>query len=831
MNAATREYIAKGIFLGLWAYLALLRPDWAAFGRVLAWAGVGLALGLAAGVVLQFLRGYRPQANPLGFLLLVLLDSSYFIYLGLIGGLGAGVVFADPELAAADAALGGVVGGPGAVPPKVADWLLYFVVGGAVLGFLLYRLTQVRDWLYRVVLGGVLGAAIIYFGSYYIQTVLALSEPAQRQFAVYLLIGLPLFYLLSFCGETEESEVEIAALCAGLGLGLYLVRLSSRLPEYGDKLIFLVPLLVYFLYVTRYLPYLRVFKHVLRGYGNLHLGKVRPALVSFGRALRLDPRSRLAAQGLWALHRRVDVSRLDEETVGLLNFDFCLDIAQQLVIKDRPPTESERAEAARMLDLVERHRPALLPRADYLRAVSLTHAKRFDEAAGYLSRLLDPETPYPSAEVRRAVMFPAWDLALRLHPELVKRLGERELAKPGRRVEAIAAVERQLASQPDDPAALELRRTLYAGLTEAEFVAAAATEAPAEFNYDYVEQLGLALVDDPDPGRVERGMAYLRIAGRGLPGRGPAIFTKLADLAAQRGDAEAARGYLGQVKRSGQLVGPGNLPADQRGLYVAALRRLSDDAAARGDFQAAVDDYRLFVEAGHEDANTLRRLAELYDRNGDPLNALLIVERGLLYAKADKDLFDKKALFYKEVPVERVAAVRDKVAGWFDVGYCVRTAQAVANQKELDAETLDWGLHLARLAKVVKPESHAVQLAEARLLLRKGERQEALRMLEDIREAKRGSGDEEDAWFIATKILGDLYLDELDRPDLAILCYTDYREYQRSGADTLYRLGEAYERKGDTRAAIKSYELVTAYQNHPRYWDATEAVRRLKEAG
>jgi tetratricopeptide (TPR) repeat protein len=149
----------------------------------------------------------------------------------------------------------------------------------------------------------------------------------------------------------------------------------------------------------------------------------------------------------------------------------------------------------------------------------------------------------------------------------------------------------------------------------------------------------------------------------------------------------------------------------------------------------------------------------------------------------------------------------------------------------VDADTLDYGLHLARLAKVIKPESHAVQLAEARLLLRKGERQEAVRMLEDIREAKRGSGDEEDAWFVATKVLGDLYLDELDRADLAIGCYDDYRQYQRSGADTLYRLGEAYERKGDTRAAIKSYELVTAYQNHPRYWDATEAIRRLKETG
>ena len=98
-------------------------------------------------------------------------------------------------------------------------------------------------------------------------------------------------------------------------------------------------------------------------------------------------------------------------------------------------------------------------------------------AAETLRRLLDPETPY-SGDTRRGVLFGAWDLALHLHPELVKRLGPPELAKPGRRVEAIAGVERQLAANPGDPAAEELKRELYAELSEAEFVAAAATATP-----------------------------------------------------------------------------------------------------------------------------------------------------------------------------------------------------------------------------------------------------------------------------------------------------------------------------------------------------------------
>jgi tetratricopeptide (TPR) repeat protein len=183
------------------------------------------------------------------------------------------------------------------------------------------------------------------------------------------------------------------------------------------------------------------------------------------------------------------------------------------------------------------------------------------------------------------------------------------------------------------------------------------------------------------------------------------------------------------------------------------------------------------------------------------------------------------------VEIERVRAVKDRIAGWFDVGYCLGKARQVADQKEADLETLEWGLHLARLARAIDPFSHAGMLAEARLLLRKGERQDGVALLEDIRCEKKGSGEEEDAWYIATRILGRLYLEELGRPDLAIACFNDYREYQRSGADTWFDLGRAHEAKGDIPAAIKAYEMVTAYERHPLYWDATEAVRRLKEGG
>ncbi len=831
MNSILREYLAKGLFLGLWAYLALVHPDWSAVGRVLAWTTGGLALGLLGGAVQQFLRGYRPGKNFVGFLLLVLLDSPYFLYAGILGGLGVGlVVETDPQvgdqLAAAVGGLTAVV--PGGVS---RDWLGYCALAGVVLGYGFVQLRAVKDGFWRFALGAVVGGTLIYLAVTYLGKLPDFeSDEMKRWFGIVLLMGLPFFYLLTFCGEMDESEVEIAALCASLGIGLYLLRLSSIASEYTDKLILLAPLMLYFAYVKYVMPGLTVFKHTLRGYGNLSLGRVRESIASFGRALQLDRKNELATKGLFQLHRQIDVSKLDADTIRLLNFDFCLTVAKSYLVGDAPPTDKTRAEALGLLDLVERYKPDRRPTVDYLKAVAYCHAKDFDLAAGYLAQLLNPETAYPEGNSRGAVLFDAWALALRHHPRMVERLGEQHLAEPGRRIEAIRAVERQLAKTPDDATANDLRRSLYTSLTEVEFVSACgAAGPPQEFNYDFIEQIGLSLVEDADANRAERGAGFLRIAGRGLPARGPMIFTKLAEDAGKRGDGEAVRGYLEQVKRAGLTVGVNRLPAEAKPLYVAALKRLVEDSEKRGDHETAVGDYRLLIEATKEDAAALRKLAELEAKTGDLMNAILAVETGLLYSKADADLLGKKDSYYYSVTVERVAEVKDKVARWFDVAYCVRKAKSVADAKEPDLDTLDYGLHMAKLARVIDPSRHAAMVVEARILLRKGERDAAVSLLEDVRERPRGSGEEnEDAWYLATRLLADLYLNELDRPDLAVAAYTDYREYQKSGAETMYQLGLANEKLGNTPAAIKAYEGVTVYAQHPRYYDATEAVRRLK---
>lgn len=220
------------------------------------------------------------------------------------------------------------------------------------------------------------------------------------------------------------------------------------------------------------------------------------------------------------------------------------------------------------------------------------------------------------------------------------------------------------------------------------------------------------------------------------------------------------------------------------------------------------------------------QIADLYEKNKDPLNALLMTETGLIYNAKDKDFLARKDKYYYSVDVERLKQVKDKVERFFDVDYCARKAKAILDQREVEADSLDWALHLVRLAKVMKPKDTGVRHAEARCLLRQGDRDGALAVLEDLREDKPSG--EDDAWYEATRMLGNIYLNELNRPDLAVHCFLDYRNYSKSGADTLFNIAKSYEGTGQIGNARKFYEAVTAYEQHPKYWDAKEALERLK---
>jgi nucleoside 2-deoxyribosyltransferase len=134
--------------------------------------------------------------------------------------------------------------------------------------------------------------------------------------------------------------------------------------------------------------------------------------------------------------------------------------------------------------------------------------------------------------------------------------------------------------------------------------------------------------------------------------------------------------------------------------------------------------------------------------------------------------------------------------------------------------------HLIQLALVLRPESLTLQVLLAKVLLRYGERDKALAALEDVRVPKPekfASAEDEDAWYQSCQLLSDLYM-ELNRADLAVACLIDFRQSSKSGARTLYKMGQAY-----VARAAKCYKQVTAYEGNPLAPDAYDALQRLQQ--
>lgn len=823
------EYAMKGLFLGLLLYTAMQialpatpadgvsrtvdedsRIAWEKTGSIALYMLGGLGAAIAVALVRQLRDIARILKKPHASLLFLLLENPFLIYLGLIGGLalGASREF-DPE--------------EGKTPN-----LIILSIGGAILGYGFGKLREVQDARYRLAMAVGLGAAVVYAIVMYLEDFrsgmfLVEGSHERKMLGYVILLGLPFYYLLCFVGIAEESEAEIAGLCTMLGLSIHLLNFPGRMPAAG----FLLPVAVYFTYAMYVLPGLRIFKHTLRGYAFMEIGKLRPALLCFRRALHLDPANALAHHGMDALHDNIEIDKVDAATLGLLDPTRCLKRVRLLLA--RKPSAAEMKKAEHVLQLVEQLWPRLISQVSYFRAVAQVHAGAIDNACSILDDLLNPEGWFPDDAARKAILFDAWQLVLRAHPTLKQRVGDPQLALPGRRMEAIGAVERQSALQSGEPTLVEFREALYADLQEREYAEAATNAPPTDFAHGYAEELGLKLIGNPE--HWQRGAQYLRMAANGLPLRRPSIYARLAEAHARAGEALQATRCLQTVRDSGLEVGLANLPADQRTIYFSTIKRLAEEAAARDDFDEAIYNYSLATQAPDSGVPTLRALAELYERKTDVMNALRVTEKALCYDGRDKDLLEKKDKYYWSVEVDalaRTAREDDNVRKYFDVAYCVKKAKTVLDAKNTELDALDWANHLMSLALVMQPKNLIALVQKARLHLRRGERQEGLTVLEDVREMKPSGTEESDAWYFVQKQLGKLYLDELNRADLAIPCFLEYLNHVGSGAETHYDLGRAYEAVGDKANAIKHYSMVLAYEGHPLYWDAQQAIRRLK---
>jgi tetratricopeptide (TPR) repeat protein len=804
------EYVLKGVYLGVLLFVALGDPSARGTVQVSLFVVSGLLIGLVAAAVQKMRQGFRVNGKVVAFLLFLLLENPGLVYAGIILGLLLGAY---------------------SISGRENDvWLAAAVAGGAALGVLFWLLRQVAHRWIRLGLSLALATALAAGGVFWLSqepTLLRVPE-FQTAFGLRLLLGIALFYLLTFTGKAEETEVEIGAICAALGVAGW--TLAGDAPT-AKSLAVLLPLAIYIVYTMRVLDGLRVFKHTVRGLSYAQIGRYRPALAAVRRALQLDPKNALARETLWRMHRSMDLAQVvkEPETLALMDLDMCLERAGSLLLAPRPGPEKLR-EAHRLLELVLNQRPELRPVVDYWRAVAHTHARAYDLAVCELEHVLDPGAFPPGDPHRNSVLLQAWQLALTLHPELKQRVGLPQVALPGRRMEAIAAVERALAGAPDDPAAWELKRILYSELTEPEYKTAAGGDRPAaEFDHAYVEQLGLALINDS--ARWQRGVDYLRLAARGAPARAPALFVQIAQAHQRAGHIDAVWDYYELAKRAGKAFGPKNLEDPDRHEYFQVVKLLAEHTRDGGDFDAAIENYQLYTEYERSGLETLRVLAGVYEQKGDVLGALRSNEKALIYAPKDKELLERKDRYYYSVMPDVLRAQVDAVREGFDVDYCLRKARALLDFKDAEPDVIAWAEHLAELAQIVRPDSSAARVLRARALRRRGEIDPARALLEEVYTQKPerfASGADEDAWYLACRLLGETYLYELGRPDLAVPCLKDFRKSSKSGADTLYKLAQAYEQLGDLPRAKKCYEHVVSYSGHPLVMDARDALYRMQ---
>ena len=804
------EFLLKGVYLGLLVMIAWLEPapgELAAIG--LATLG-GLLLFLSVAAVRKYREGFRPKGNWLGYLIFMLLENPGMVYAGVLVGLTAGTVFTFNRR------------GDDAITLES----LWPVLGGGVLGAIFYNLRFVRQPMYRLWLSVAMAAILISAAmAFYYFKPDAISADRRSMIGTLLLIGIPGFFLLTFAGLIEETEIEIGAMCAALGVGLWALLAGASMAVSSASVVIL-PAGIFFIYTWRILPWLRVFKHTLRGLSYRRMGHTRLALMSLGRALELDPDNGLARQEMWDLHRDLDFASLRDqpELVPFLHFDFCLErISQMLATR---PSASDLAEIVRMLDLIEREQPAKAPICAYWRAVAKLHERDYDEAAQLLFGIL--QLPQYYTPERQAIHYAAWLLAMYGHPEMTRRVGQTLLPRPGQHMDAIAAVETQLARTPDDPHAKEMKRQLYCELTESEYWSIAQPgQPPPIFDHDYARSVGQAMLDDAQ--HWQRGCAFLRIAANGFPLQAATLYIQIALAHEKHDDKDGLWLNYQKAMQIGRSIGVENLaPADKEALF-ATVKKIGERALAENRIDAALEAFKFYSQNESAGIETYRILADLFEKKHDVWLALHCCEHALSYNPEDKDLLARKDRYYYSIPPEELKTRMESVRKWFDPQYCRDKARWVLEKGAGNAELLDWADHLTQLALIAQPGSHAARLLQARVCRLRGGVPEAIMLLEEIRQHKPekfANEEEEKSWYFAHRMLGDLYLDE--KPDQAILCYTEFRQSDEAGADTSYKLGRAYEACGDRAHAAACYEEVTAYERHPLFHEAREALDRVR---
>ena len=816
------EYLLKGVYLGLLLYGAAALglsegTNWTglAYVSLFPWAGLILALVVAAITQRAALVRPGPMIAKFGYLLL---EQPQLMQAGLFGGM----VLGSFSVA-------------GALGDDRNAWLLLFLGGATILGVTIAAAKLIPDRLVRVILltliGFVVSGALVWlFLKGIPEGVISASFKSLQHPVVAgcaIMIGLPGCYLLGFVGLVDETEGEVALLSMLLGVGLWLLPFDN--PAFRS-LITLAPAILYLLYTVRVLPGVRSFKQALRGHNLQSLGRKKGAMLAYRQALSANPGHKWAGKSFWDLHQNlsVDEIRSDPDWQKLVDGRLCVQRAGEILGGAKPSTEKLQ-EALGLLSLVRELKPTWEPAILYWTAVGEIHRGQTDIAAKMLETLLDPSHFDQDNPARGEVLVRAWLLTLIWHKKLRETIGEKQLELPGRRIEAIRAVDNHL-RMVEDQDVWTLKRLIYSGLDEAQYNLArdgglvSGTIADPE----YLQEIGKAQLDSPDD--WQRGAGWLRIAASEAPSDSPRFLVEIAKSADRHGDSQEAINHFRLARDTARKLGLDKISDASRSVYFRVVKFLAETADHEKNWRESLKNWLLYSESNDSGLETQRHIAQAQEELGEPLAALVAVEKGLVYNPKDSDLLERKNRYYFSVMPEQLIAHLETVRSFFDMGHCVRTAKKVLDGQLPGEEWLEVAGHLIELALMVEPKNLPLRVLAGRYALRLGDRDKALTFLEGARGDKPTSwisGLDEESWDQCNQILGDLFL-EVGRPKDAIEALVDFRKTSKSGTKTLWKMGQAFEALGELKKALGCYEQITAYDGNPLIWDATEAVSRIK---
>lgn len=805
------EDARKGLFVALAAVFVLRARDYRDVQFLcLSWACALVANGLVAAW-----RGRsklaRGRRRWLALGVLAFLDQPAVLQSCLLAGLVAAIL----------------------VGPGTGIWLLLSIPVGLVLGAglqLVKRVPSSRNkTLALAILAGI--SLAIPWVALWLGWPGPLGPADVTATALFLAAGA--FFLFILSGMGAETEFEIAIAFAGLSLAL--INLDLPLMLRGTAV--LLPLALYIVYSERIRRRIVAFKHLMRGLGHEHEGQLRDALWSYQQALAIQPGDPMATAGAWRVHRRVDLASLrpDDELFTLIDPLVCLARVRELLA--RPTLDPDvLTDVCKLLDIVTARRPDLDRTVGLERLNALLRVPRTFDSPDPIALVgalidIDPAAVASLSSHEAEALYQIWALALK-HPILVGGGSLGLLQAPERLFGFLAAVVRHLSAAPGDSEAAAFR-ALVTDKLDFSLYARFAAQRPADpmewFDHSFCWEAARVAASE---GRTERAIDLLRIAEVGLPRHRLLLWHSLARLHADSA-SPAATVWFERVKGLALESGLARLTDSESDAFFDAVQRLAQTAIAANDLAAAIDNFELYSRSPRSGLETLETLLALHERAGDPLGAIKPVESALVHGldeRGRRNWLEQKSRLYRAVSAAALQSRLAQVEGYFDFSYCYRRAVRAFEAKDPDEEVTHF-LDLAALGG--KARLLAVNTLLGRTHLRSGRFADAALCFEAVknqRPERFADKDQEEAYFLSCRLLGDLYLDALADPRAAIDCFEIYKEFGKSGADTLYKLALAYELSGQLAHAKKWYDMVLVYPDHPRAAPARAALARIEGA-